>query len=127
VPAAKVLLTFARGRPPEAPDPDGLDQREFRALAEAPSLRDLLAAQGRYAPGFAAEKLRCSEVGDEAGNWKALHKALEPYKQRFPHLAEAIDRLFEREAAAPGPVLMGLLNSCDPAASGDPITNRARS
>jgi hypothetical protein len=113
VPAAKVLLTFALGRPPEAPDPDSLDQREFRALAEAPSLRDLLAAQGRYVPGFAAEKLRCSEVGDEAGHKKALLQALEPFKQRFPHLAEAIDRLFEREAAAPGPVLQGLINNGD--------------
>jgi hypothetical protein len=64
---------------------------------------------------------------DEAGDRKALHKALEPYKQRFPHLSGAIDRLFEREATAPGPVLMGLINNCDPAASGDPITNRERS
>ena len=111
VPAAKVLLTFVLGRPAEAADPDTLDQREFRALAGAPSLREMCVAQGRYAPAFAVEVLRGLVVSDEAGHRKVLHKALSPLKERHPYLAETIDSLIDRADAALGPVLKGLIDN----------------
>jgi hypothetical protein len=124
--AAKLLLQYVLGKPPEPVDPDTLSQREWQLFQEQPITRDdLMQTLGRFPLNVACDIVRTAQPGIAQGMMRMAAEVFQKKDAEVQKKAEAAERQRVRRRAVANAAVAEAAEAPEPGA--EPVRSPERS